>query len=59
MQICREHSVYDEAVDILHVEKSEREGHLERNLLSVLKSSFIFKSSSNWVEVLNCSLNFI
>lgn len=56
MQICREHSVYDEAVDILHVEKSERGGHRERNLLSVLKSSFIFKSSSNWVEVLNCSL---
>lgn len=56
MQICREHSSCDEEVDILHVEKSEGGGHLEKNSLSVLKSSFIFKSSSNWVEVLNCSL---
>lgn len=56
MQICREHSACDEAVDILHVEKSKGGGHLERNLLSVLKSNFIFKSSSNWVDVLNRSL---
>lgn len=56
MQICREHSSCDEAADILHVEKREGGGHLEKKYLSVLKSSFIFKSSSNRIEALNCSL---
>lgn len=56
--MCRfaKHSSCDEAVDILHVEKSEGGGHLQKNSLSVLKQSFMFKTSSNRIEVLNCSL---